>query len=273
MNTERRVFATMDRPHEPLPRVEVPMFIRAGCQNDIDVCEEVIYGSGYNLDRMKKVGFNPRTICDIGAHIGSFACFAHAIWPDAKITCVEPHPSSFELLQMNCPWAECLEGEVRGGARPEGPEYKAVLYSPPGEAYGGSSSWFNPDPKSQKIVVSSIMFDDIAAKFERIDLLKLDCEGAEHAILSGMTDIAALKIRAIVGEYHAVENMTSRNAFLSIRQLIQQRCPWLTVITDADRDLESELGSQIGPFLAFDATRDRALFDTRKTALPPQPKE
>lgn len=264
MNTERRVFTTMDRPHENNPRVEVEMIVRTGCKNDVDVCEEVVRGDGYHIARLKSVGFNPKTVVDCGAHIGSFSCFAHALWPEAEIICIEPHPGSFELLALNCPWAECYNVAIGCNGH--------CALNVTDDLYGGANMWFDGTPGGVAVKVKEDSFNSLVDGVQYIDLLKVDCEGAEFEMFERMRDDVAAKIRCIVGEYHQ-PCKDDRNAFYTLRDLILESCPWLTVVTDADRDPESELGSKIGPFLAFNATKDRALFEVTRSCLPPKVKE
>ncbi|MBI2597954.1 MAG: FkbM family methyltransferase [Candidatus Diapherotrites archaeon] len=44
---------------------------------------------------------SPKTIIDIGAHIGSFSAYYAKKFPSAKIFCFEPMPQNFELLEKN----------------------------------------------------------------------------------------------------------------------------------------------------------------------------
>ena len=43
-------------------------------------------------------------------------------------------------------------------------------------------------------------------KIQKIDLLKIDCEGAEWDVLTGISDNDWLKIKSIVIEVHNIEN-------------------------------------------------------------------
>jgi hypothetical protein len=51
-----------------------------------------------------------------------------------------------------------------------------------------------------------IGLDEILAKFERIKLLKLDCEGSEFPIL--LTSRLLGKVEKIIGEYHEIDPAT-----------------------------------------------------------------
>ena len=48
---------------------------------------------------LRKMGVNPSTILDIGAHEGMFARAGHEIFPQARIIAFEPIPECFEKMQ------------------------------------------------------------------------------------------------------------------------------------------------------------------------------
>ena len=49
----------------------------------------IAYGTIYSICALKKSGFYPRTILDIGAQVGDFGVPVHEIWPEAKIFMIE----------------------------------------------------------------------------------------------------------------------------------------------------------------------------------------
>lgn len=249
----------MDRPHEIHPRIEVELTVRSGCKNDIEVCEECVYGDGYHLQRLKAIGFDPKTIVDVGANIGAFSAFAHKLWPTADILCIEPHPSSYELLTINCPFAQCVEGAIG----------HSELFCK-GDLYGGTSGWFDKPIDAEVLHVRRLFLDDWTLRMTQVDLLKLDCEGAEYGLL-GTSKRTTSITKAIIGEYHATTD--TWNGFYQIREAIQQQCPLLTVVTDEDRDPTSSLGSKIGPFTALPTTMLRKLLEVTRTCIAPVPKD
>jgi len=259
LHYHKETFRTMERPHEPHPEIAVELFVRDDCQNDLDVCNEVIRGDAYHLQRMKAVGFEPQTIADIGAHIGSFSAFAKKLWPKADVIAVEPHPSSFELLTLNCPFAETHNVAIGGTGR------LMRLSYPKGE-YGGARAWVNREWNFDGASAVVKRLREITERLENIDLLKLDCEGQEQFIF-GEGEPGLENVRCIVGEYHLVGPVG--NAFYQLRRSMSYNCPRLTVITDEDRWPDSALGSKIGPFMAFETSHDWRLYETRRSCLPP----
>jgi FkbM family methyltransferase len=142
--------------------------------------------------------FAPRpgsVVVDVGANIGLFA-LRHAL-AGARVFAVEPHPGAFGRLRRNI-GANGLDGRVT-----------ALPW-----ALGGASGWARlvgapvtprtrvvPDPAG---TVPLRTLDSLVADLglERIDLLKLDVEGAEVAVLRGGRR-ALPRVRRLVLEVHA----------------------------------------------------------------------
>ena len=58
------------------------------------------------------------------------------------------------------------------------------------------------EPATEEIEIDVSRLDDIVPKGERVDVVKIDVEGAELAVLSGMTRIVAENPQvAIIAEY------------------------------------------------------------------------
>lgn len=65
------------------------------------IIKELVDLDLYQLQRLRKNGFAPKQIFDIGAHVGSTTALCHELWPEAKISCFEPVKANFELLDKN----------------------------------------------------------------------------------------------------------------------------------------------------------------------------
>lgn len=149
----------------------------------------------------------PRYVVDVGAHIGTFARLAHRRWPRAAIACIEPHPDNLEALGANvgdfahivpaaCTYqpgplkllSSIFEGSDNTGASRVVPEAAATP---------------RPGYADQPLAVDTITLEGLVERlgWPRIDVLKLDCEGAEESILAA-ADLDRLRVRVIVGEWH-----------------------------------------------------------------------
>lgn len=116
---------------------------------------------------------NVKTIVDAGANIGISSVLFSIRSPQAKVLAIEPDTSNLELLHLNVqdlngPLAEILN---------------AAVWIEPGEVHLGSSS----SSVAHRVLMDgngtktkAVTIRELAAKLGgRIDLLKLDIEGAE----------------------------------------------------------------------------------------------
>jgi len=159
------------------------------------------------LDRFyEKAGVpvgNGWTVVDIGAGIGEFTLFAARQGRDSRVYAFEPFPESYGLLQENLRqnaidrvqafhlgvWS--LSGKIALDLSPREP---LQLKS---QAVSGSGN-------DHQVLVDCISLDDLLRKLdlEKIDLMKLDCEGAEYPILYSCSSQVFDRIDRVVMEYH-----------------------------------------------------------------------
>jgi FkbM family methyltransferase len=154
-----------------------------------------------------------RTIVDIGAHVGSFTVLCHHYWPDARILAVEPHPESFDLLVRNTAHIpkEKLTLIHAAVSRESG---RCILSSPVSHSRVSEyvpKVWesLEPRPADFGLQVDAITPKDLWEKLvdvgmDEVDLLKLDCEGAEYLIISELSALGLMdRIGWIRGEWHS----------------------------------------------------------------------
>ena len=159
------------------------------------------------LDRFyERYGFTiqPRwNILDIGAGIGEFTLYAAVMGPGSQVFSFEPYPQSFVLMQENLrlnrvPNAQAFEKAI-GATSGE-----LVLDLTGGEPLQFQSSMKQAAPIEKGLGVSALSLADAFAMLEMAscDLLKLDCEGAEYAILFNTPRPVLELVKRIVMEYH-----------------------------------------------------------------------
>jgi FkbM family methyltransferase len=151
------------------------------------------------------------TIVDVGANIGIFSLYA-ARCKARKVYAFEPNSESYQLIHKNIQINNLQNTVV---------PFQLAVYKNDGEkvAFPVSGSVYNAileDTENQSHeFVETVTLNHIArrtcASDETIDLLKMDCEGAEYDALFACSDETLEKIQAIKLEYHkgAVDMLTA----------------------------------------------------------------
>lgn len=167
---------------------------------------------------LEKIDFQPGDIVlDIGAHTGLFGMYVAKRWPDVKVYSFEPSPTNYErFLRVLNPLHE--QGELLGlsawnyGVTADGHD---LLLSLDRGNTGGTTEFVKPNghlreqasSKTLDEIIREIDGPFIGAKEVRIKLLKLDCEGAEHQILT--TAKCLDRIDFIAGEIHINQRLAA----------------------------------------------------------------
>jgi FkbM family methyltransferase len=156
------------------------------------------------------------TVVDIGAHIGVFAVWAAQRAHEGRVYAYEASPENYKYLVENKRLNEAHNLHIQNQAVFDRPG-KHALYSPGGNGALGS---LLQDPGSPKEIVTAITLDTLFDnhQLDRIDLLKLDVEGAEYPILLKSSAETLRRVRNLVLEYHELEGVSWRPADLE-RQL------------------------------------------------------
>ncbi|MFZ3070459.1 MAG: FkbM family methyltransferase [Anaerolineaceae bacterium] len=141
-------------------------------------------------------------VVDIGAAIGEFTVFAALAAKCGKVYAFEPNPESVAILHENLKAnaLENVEAWNLGVWDKPGQMELELIHDEPLQAQTVEQA--TPNDDSSRVPV--ITLGQLTAEFihEPIDLLKLDCEGAEYRILLPSNHETMLRIRRIVMEYH-----------------------------------------------------------------------
>ncbi len=144
------------------------------------------------------------TLMDIGAGVGDFSILAAHSHPSVRVLAFEPFAGSFELLCKNIEanHLENIKPFEQAVWREAG---MVTLDQTDGEPLQISSNQAGGDRMPQ--AVSAVSLQDVLEKqnIDRIDLLKLDCEGAEYPILMGAVQETLSKVDRIIMEYHNLD--------------------------------------------------------------------
>lgn len=187
-----------------------------------------VFQDEYDIQPLRQ--HNVRTIVDVGAHVGSFTVLCHEYWPEARIVAVEPHPDSFALLQRNTSHIPSDQLLLINAAiaKTSGKSILAspVSYSRVGEYLTDIWSDLEPRPDHFGIEVNTITPSQLWKsiqdfKIDVVDLLKLDCEGAEYLFLQELANEGQLaNVGWIRGEWHCrAHNITLRRTLQTTHAL------------------------------------------------------
>lgn len=151
-------------------------------------------------------GLKLRTVLDIGANIGSFARQVCQLNPQAHVWCYEPEPENFALLVDNTHGLSVTLEQAAVWANGGGVEIAAQR----GLSHVCDGTRCRV-PHEPPVPVNSRPLDEILAEHESVDLLKMDVEGAEFAILDACPLSALRKIKYLRMEIHDYEGHRRRH--------------------------------------------------------------
>lgn len=141
-----------------------------------------------------------RTIVDVGANVGAAALWFASRAPQARVVAVEPAPGAVSSLVRNL---------AQNGLRDRVDVVPVAIGAASGTGYLAPSpssvtasvaATSGPEGVAVPVLTLSDLFQRIGAR--DIDLLKLDCEGAEYEILTSADESVMRSIAVIVGEFH-----------------------------------------------------------------------
>jgi FkbM family methyltransferase len=162
--------------------------------SDKATVEEVLRQDQYQLHALKRTGVELNTVVDVGAHIGCFSLLVNRLWPNCRVWAYEPDPENYRLLQtQKCTNVVVFQAAVVGRAAHSTVKFQTAnrSWSPPNTVEGHLS-------EGGDVEVNAISIAE-ALLVAPIDMLKLDCEGAECEILEA-ADLS--KVLYVRGEYH-----------------------------------------------------------------------
>jgi FkbM family methyltransferase len=142
------------------------------------------------------------TVIDVGANFGYYTVlFGQAVGTAGHVIAIEPVPSTVAVLRKTID----LNGLTRttqlvAAAAGDLDDAEVHIVVPPGEPKNAAVV---AEPREGSIVVPSVTIDRLTRDLHRVDVVKIDAEGAEIAILAGMKEtIARFKPRILL-EFNA----------------------------------------------------------------------
>ena len=185
-------------------------------QQDQVIIRDIFEEDAYQLRHFPSNVGPGEIVVDIGAHIGAFARLWHEKNRHATIVCVEVCPENIPALLAN---VESFAKVRQAACTYEiGPMALLNACYSNCESTGGSTVVLDtvepllaPQDRGRYLEdrrpITKVTLEEIMASLQvdRIDLLKLDCEGSEYSILQHSPAVHDGRVRAIVGEYHGVD--------------------------------------------------------------------
>jgi FkbM family methyltransferase len=174
-------------------------------ESELETIRDVFVEEDYRLGDVGDV----RTVVDLGSHIGASVVWFHAVYPDARIIAVEPHPATFGRLLRNVRDLDRIEAHNVAVTDAEG---TVPLF---GERESWSTSVYERPGMHRIGEVRSQTLDGLlgALGVESVDILKLDIEGAELPVLSSFAGLPS--VGTVIGEFHPQYNACGLFEFLA----------------------------------------------------------
>lgn len=212
----------------------VDLWVRSGT-TDLDLLGMILGSQGmYELPD----AVEPKVIFDIGANIGIASVYFAMRYPKATIYSFEPLPDNQHLLQRN------TEIFANIHIMPFGLSDKAGTFtycmSNNANSYGGGTFCnVGHDPERSielPVKTAAAVINDLG--IDQVDILKIDTEGSEFAILQGIPENIVTTAQAYIGELHGIGDWQfceklSKTHQVGVDKRFNARCfPFLAVRKD-----------------------------------------
>lgn len=160
-------------------------------RGDLFILYEVLMSRCYAISSRRLDPSSVEFIIDCGANIGITSLFFASRYPNAKILSIEPHPENFALLQRN------VAAEPRIV-----PIHAAIVGTPQSHVYitSENKAWGNTITREASgFKVPAVTLAELMERFrlEKVDLLKIDIEGAEKDVFRNGGFLSRVKLGLI----------------------------------------------------------------------------
>lgn len=216
------------------------------------IAKRIVYGKEGNggmskddllsnfFQNLKKLGFDPKHIVDVGANHGMWTRFALTYFPSANYTLLEPQAnlktSIEDLLDLN---PNIRWFNLGAGAKNE--ELKFTISNrDDSSTFALSAAEANRLGLSQ-IVVPVVALDNFipTLNLPRPDIIKIDAEGLDLEVLEGATNCLD-KCEVVLVEAGVV-NDNFENSLLKVVTFMDERGYSLFEITDLNRPFKNQV--------------------------------
>ncbi len=168
------------------------------------------------LANMYPVCPSDRVILDVGANIGALTLYALLTNHNCHVISVEPAPDSCDRLRavvsLHAVSTRCTIVEAALSSQTG----MTTIQMCPGSQFRQTGK--------DGVPVPSMTLDDVIATYDRVDLLKLDVQGAEYPALAAASLDTLQRIRRIEMEYHPFGNVQELFRHLEERGFSLNKC-------------------------------------------------
>jgi FkbM family methyltransferase len=171
-----------------------------GRSSDFYTVDELLV-TGVYKDVLQRVE-SARYIVDLGANIGIASLLFASRYPDSEVFAVEADPDNFAILKRNLAALES-RGRARAINRAVWSLDVALAVAPPPGTKSFSRIAVNADIAGASRTVAGVTMGEILEQcgFPRVDILKIDIEGAETELFKGEHDWLD-RVGVIAIEFH-----------------------------------------------------------------------
>jgi FkbM family methyltransferase len=139
-------------------------------------------------------------VVDIGSHLGYFALFeACLVETNGKVIAIEPVPESYILLVKNVKLNDLTKTiathNIAVSSKRENRDFFISKLS--------NQSGFYPMPEYENVIkVETVSLDEILKNETHVDAIRMDIEGGEYEVISGMIETIRLHHPLLLIELH-----------------------------------------------------------------------
>jgi len=198
-----------------------PVVRLRGDRADFHMFHRIFLADEYHLQGVQPASW--KTVIDLGGNVGLFAVRAAPL--AARVLSYEPYKDHFACLQRNTMHWPNIEAVCCAVSGRPGP---VRLYEPLSPRASGAYSTFcdlGRNMSKRWVEVTAVTLSDLFDRHnvETCDLLKIDVEGQEYAILYATPPEVFERIERIHGEYHDVEKDDPRSRIGAFASFLRGR--------------------------------------------------
>lgn len=171
-----------------------------------------------------------KVVFDVGGNIGITAVIMSYRYPSATVYTFEPEPDNFYILKKNIQGISNIKAFNFGLASTSG---RLDLRFPQDDLNSGMFSFYDWGTTDKSISVEVVSVSDFmkTESIDRIDVVKIDTEGAEYDILTSIPQEIMERVMWIEGECHGVKDYElmmhlERTHKIGIREKLMDHRNW-----------------------------------------------